>query len=54
MLLLNKNTDRSIITPYIISALTPELSKIFEHVSVEVAQCPNLIQPPFYLAAEGK
>ncbi|XP_025421115.1 ester hydrolase C11orf54 homolog [Sipha flava] len=37
----------------IIEAISPELSKIFELVSVEVIQCPNLTQPPFYLAAEG-
>ncbi|XP_050535250.1 ester hydrolase C11orf54 homolog [Daktulosphaira vitifoliae] len=33
--------------------ILPELSKNFETVSIEIVQCPDLTQPPFYLAAEG-
>lgn len=37
-----------------ISVLVPGLSENFETVSVEIVQCPDLTQPPFNLAAEGK
>ncbi|XP_050428748.1 ester hydrolase C11orf54 homolog [Adelges cooleyi] len=33
--------------------ILPELLKNFESVSVDVVQCPDLTQPPFYLASEG-
>jgi hypothetical protein len=36
-----------------VSAVLPGLKKNFESVSVEVVPCPDLTQPPFYLATEG-
>ncbi|XP_025416016.1 ester hydrolase C11orf54 homolog isoform X2 [Sipha flava] len=37
----------------IVQAVLPGLKKNFESVSVEVVPCPDLTQPPFYLATEG-
>lgn len=48
-------TNRFILnTIILISAILPELLENFENVSAEVVQCPDLTQPPFNLASEGK
>ena len=36
------------------SALNDGLKKNFSNVEVNVVDCPDLRQPPFHLAAEGK
>ncbi|XP_050534412.1 ester hydrolase C11orf54 homolog isoform X2 [Daktulosphaira vitifoliae] len=41
------------IQSYLFLVILPELSKNFKRVSIEIVQCPDLTQSPFFLVSEG-
>ena len=48
------SSDNTQTHDFLIPVLNDGLNKNFSNVEVNVVDCPDLRQPPFHLAAEGK